>query len=154
MSKEEITLLRDREWSLIDGEVCRATNFDDTISHFDKSLPYASITIECRKMPDKINGFITHKIDFLNLQKVFNEGIVKKGIEKGYTEVIIIWTRKHYKNILFKLASFCMPKLIVWICKKGAYEFINYPNHKPELQGEARFEMQKPIVEYKPEAML
>lgn len=153
MNYSETSLLTDEKWSVIDGEVCRVTDFEDNVSFGDKVNPYASVIIECRKLPNKVKGFITHKIDFLHLQKAFNDPLIKEGLDKQCTEVIIIWTKKHYKNALFNLLSFSLPKLIVWICRREAYEFINYPSHKPEIQGEARFEKQKPIVEYKPEAM-
>lgn len=149
MSKEEnseITLLRDREWSLIDGEVCRATDFDDTISHLNKSMPYASITIECRKMPNKIKGFITHKIDYKHLRDAF-------GMLKEDDEVLFFWSVKHYKHKIYSLLSNTMPKLWVMICLKGAFELMTDQNYKPELQGEARFLAEKPIVEFKPEVM-
>jgi len=145
---EETVFLKDREWSVIDGEVCRATVFDDTNSHRNMFSPYAVITIECKKIPNKINGYITHKVDLMHLRNAFKERPLKED-----EEVLTIWTKKHYKNVLFKLSSFFMPKLIVWICKKGAYELINYPNHKPGLQGEARFLAQRPIIEWKPKVM-
>ena len=45
-----------------------------------------------------------------------------------------------------------MPKLTVMICSKGAYEIMTDSNYKPELTGEARFNAERPIVEWKPEA--
>ncbi|MFC1674607.1 hypothetical protein ACFL1K_01740 [Candidatus Omnitrophota bacterium] len=138
-SPSEGTLVSDKQWSVVESEVCRATNFDDT----------ATIQIECRKIPHKIKGFISHKEDLMHLREAFDAADAKKDL----LEVLVIWTKTHYKNGLFRLMSFSMPKLIVWVCKKGAYEFINYPAHKPELQGEARFEMQKPVVEFKPGVM-
>lgn len=153
MDSSKTQLLTDKQWSVIDGEVCRATDFDDTISHLNKSMPYVSITIECVKLPNKAKGFITHKIDFLNLQKAFNDPLIKEGLDKQYTEVIFTWTKKHYKNKVYSLFSHTMPKLIVMICPKGAFELMTDQNYKPELQGEARFLAEKPIVEFKPEVM-
>lgn len=145
----EITLLKDKEWSFIDGEVCRATNFDDTISHLDKSMPYASITVECRKMPNKVKGFIAHKIDYMHLRAAFKERTIKEN-----EEVIFCWTKRKYKLKLMKFLPGFFPKLWIMIVPKGAFELITDPNHKPELHGEARYLAERPIVEYKPEVML
>lgn len=68
-------------------------------------------------------------------------------------EVLIIWTAKHYKKNLFKILSATMPKLIVWVCQKGAYELMIDQQYKPELIGEARILVEKQIIEWKPEAM-
>lgn len=157
MNKEEsseITLLRDREWSFIDGEACRVINFNPFCSFKDGKispigiLPYASVTIESRKVNKIIKGFVTHKIDFIHLWTAFIERTIKEN-----EEVIICWTKKHYKLKILRFFPTFLPKLIVMICQKGAFEFINYPNHKPEIQGEARYEMQKSIVQWKPEVM-
>lgn len=147
------TFLKDIEWSVVDGELCKIIDFtpfgsitDGKVITSSKSKPYASIMIECKKFPRRTTGFITHKIDFTHLFKAFKE----KG--EG-DEVIIVWTVKHYKNFLYKLLSFMMPKLTVWVCQKGAYELMTNRNHRPELTGEARFLAERPIMEWKPEVI-
>jgi hypothetical protein len=144
-----LNLLTDKQWSVLDGEACRVIDFNDTVSHLGNFTPYASITIECIKIPgQKINGFITHKIDYIHLRKAFKERTIKQD-----EEVIIYWSKKCYKNIAYKIFSAFMPKLWVTICPRGTLELIADTNYKPELKGEARFLAGKPIVEYKPEVM-
>lgn len=148
------TLLKDSDWSVIEGEVCRVIGFvplssvkDGNAKVLDASAPYASVTLECRKFPDRITGFITHKVDFLHLWAAFR----KRGVKEN-EEVLISWYKKGLKTFAKIFAPF-MPKLVVMICKKEAYKLINDPNFRPELSGEARFNEEKPIVEWKPEVM-
>ena len=148
------SMRKDSEWSVIEGEVCRVIDFipwasvkDGNIKTLDISTPYASVTLECRKFPNRITGFITHKVDFLHLWAAFRERGVKEN-----EEVLISWYKKGLKTFA-KIFSPFMPKLVVMICKKGAYELINDQNFKPELRGEARFNAERPIVEWKPEVM-
>lgn len=145
---DKIVLLRDREWSMIDGEPCRVIDFDDTISKLGKLMPYASINIECKKVKKVIKGFITHKIDYIHLRKAFRERTIKES-----EEVIIFWTKRNYKLKLMRFLPGFWPKLWVMICPKGAFELMTDANYKPELQGEARFLAEKPIVDWKPEIM-
>jgi hypothetical protein len=70
----EIVLLRDKEWSVIDAELCRVKAFTPTATVDEYggvtaagSMPYASIEIECPALPQDATGFITHKLDFLPL---------------------------------------------------------------------------------------
>ena len=153
-NSSEITMLRDKEWSLIDSEPCRVVDFvpmssikDGKILTLGLSVPYASVTIECKKTPNKITGFITHKTDFMHLWTAFKERTIKQD-----EEVIIFWSKKHYKRWARIFSAF-MPRLWVMICSKGAFELMTDPNYKPELKGEARFLAEKPIVDWKPEVM-
>jgi len=145
---------KDSEWSAIDGEPCRVVSFTPLVSiengkiiTSNKTEPYASVVLECKKMPNTIKGFICHKMDFKHLWKAFKE----RGIEQN-EEVIIFWSKKHLKSYA-KIFSAFMPKLWITICPKGAFELITNPNSRPELQGEARYLAEKPIVEWKPEVM-
>lgn len=152
---EKLVFRKDSEWSAIDGEACRVTDFvslgssvkDGKVSAMDKTTPYASITLESKKFPKNITGYITHKIDFAHLWTAFKE----RGVNQD-EEVIIFWSKKHLKTYA-KLFSMAMPKLWVMVCKKGAFELMTDPNRKPELTGEARWNAMKPIVEWKPEVM-
>jgi hypothetical protein len=155
--KSEIVLLKDSEWSVIDGEACRLTSFDtlgslvDTdgkVHAMDKTTPYASVTIECKKLGKNITGYVTHKMDFQHLWAAFKERKVKEG-----EEVIIIWTKKHYRYKLTKSLSPVMPKLWVMVCPKEAYELMVDSSYKPELSGKARWDAMKPIIQWKPEIM-
>lgn len=153
--KSEITLIKDSEWSVIDSEPCRIFEFipmasvkDGKVSSLSGATPYASIEIECKKIQGRITGFITHKTDFLNLWAAFKERTVKHN-----EEVIIFWSKKHYKVKLLKFLPGFWPKLWIMVCQKDAYEIMTDPNYKSELQGEARFNAEKAITEWKPEIM-
>ena len=152
----EIVLLKDKDWSVIDGEPCRVTHFatlgslvdiNGKVHAMDKTTPYASITIECEKFGKNVTGYITHKEDFQHLWAAFKDRKVKEN-----EEVIIIWTKKNYKRGV-KFFSGFMPKLWVMVCREGAYELMVNPNLKPELNGLEWFEAVKPIIEWKPEVM-
>jgi ribosomal protein S17E len=155
--ESEIVLLKDSEWSVIDGEACRVTYFgtlgslvdtDGKIHAMNKTTPYASITMECKKLGKNITGYVTHKMDFQHLWAAFKERKVKED-----EEVIIIWTKKHYKYKLTKFLAPSMPRLWVMVCPKGAYDLMVDSSYKPELSGKARWDAMKPIIQWKPEVM-
>jgi hypothetical protein len=139
-------------WDSIDGKVCRVVKFssfgkieNNKVLNLPKTSPYASLLVECNELDTNGLLFIFHKLDFFNFCEAFKQ--------KKENEVLIIWTAKHYKNFVYKILSSIMPKLIVWVCQKGAYELMTDRNYKPELSGEARFLAEKPIKEWKPEIM-
>lgn len=158
--ESKIILIKDSEWSVIDGEACRVTSFDilgslvdidGKIHAVDKTTPYASVTMECEKLGNNVTGYITHKEDFKHLWAAFKDRKVKDD-----EEVIIYWTKEHYKVRSWvgkKLYSAFMPKLWVMVCLKGAYELMVDPSYKPELSGKARWDAMKPIIQWKPEVM-
>ena len=159
-SQSKIVLIKDSEWSAIDGEPCRVIYFgtlgsyidtSEKVQSTDKTTPYAVVHIECKKLGKNITGYITHKMDFQHLWAAFKERTVKED-----EEVIIFWTKKHYKVgswVGRKLYSAFMPKLWVMVCPKGAFELTADSNYKPELTGEARWNAMKPITDWKPEVM-
>jgi len=145
--------LHDKEWSAVDGEVCKVIEFSPLVTSINesnqvqngsKSLPYAVITIECKKLDSITRGYITHKIDFGNLWVAFNERYLDAN-----EEIIVVWSKNNYKRGV-KLLSGFMPKLWVMICPKGAYELMSDSNYKPELSGLARWNAMKPIIDWKP----
>jgi len=147
-------LLKDSQWSAIDEELCRAVDFVPIASVKEGKIlaigktPYASVVLECEKRPTKIKGFITHKLDFIHLWTAFKERTITQD-----EEVLIIWTRKEYKNIIYKIFSTFMPKLWVMVCPKEAFELATNPDYKHELKGEARWKARDPIIDWKPEVM-
>ena len=154
-ASEELVLLKDKEWSVIDGEPCRVVQFDplSCIKEGEicgnKTLPYTSVHLECKKVQGTIRGYVTHKIDFTNLWMAFKERTVKEN-----EEVIFIWTVKHYKLPLLKYRSALFPKLRVMIFPKGHLEFMADPNWQPESGKRPSYqEMLTPIVDLKPEVM-
>jgi hypothetical protein len=149
-------LLKDSQWSVIDGEPCRVIDFvpmasikEGKIFAIDKTKPYASVALECKKLPTTKNGFITHKVDFMHLWAAFKERGVKQD-----EEVLIFWSKKNYTNIIYEIFSAFMPRLWVMICKKGAYKLLANPDSRPELHGEARYLAERPIVDWKPKSMM
>ncbi len=150
----ETTLRKDSEWSVIDSEPCRVISFtplasieNGKILASKKMEPYASVTLECKKIPVAVKGFITHKEDFAHLWAAFRERRLADN-----EEAIIIWSKKHLKTYA-KICSAFMPRLWVMICPKGAFEIMTDSNWKPELTGEARWIATKSAVEWKPEVM-
>lgn len=122
----ETTLRKDKEWDSIDSELCLTKEFHPIMGSTvkngevispEKNAPYASIVLECRKAPYGITGFVTHKIDFFNLWQAFMERQIDEG-----EEVVIVWSRKHYKNRISKLLSAASPKMWVIVCRKDMYQ--------------------------------
>ncbi|HUT43863.1 MAG TPA: hypothetical protein VMW95_05960, partial [Desulfobacterales bacterium] len=103
-------------------------------------------TTENRKI--NLSPFPFFKVDFIHLWAAFKERTIKQD-----EEVIIIWSKKQYKNIFYKIFSTYMPKLWVMVCPRGAFELEINPGYRPELQGEARWNASKPIMDWKPEVM-
>jgi len=176
---QNVTLLKDRDWSVIDGEICRVLEFtpigavveDGQVKGAIKSLPYASVVIECPKIQGKATGYISHKIDFAMLWAAFNERTQVKGAEAEIAheqngtpvfvaehgvasneEVWLIWTQKNYISKIGLVNKF-LPRLIVMISPKGAYELLIDRNARPELTGMARFLAERPLVTWTPIAM-
>ena len=148
---EKIVFLKDKEWSVIDGELCRVKLFtplsaiveDGRVVAVDMTKPYASIVIECTKLPQDATGFITNKIDFLNLWSAFNE----RGVGEN-EEVLVFWSRKNYKTLARLLPSVGMPKLWVMICRAGAYEMWTDPQIETTSEG------LQTLVQWKPDVMV
>ncbi|HEY5614491.1 MAG TPA: hypothetical protein VIL52_00580 [Bacteroidota bacterium] len=142
---------KDKEWSMLEDEPCRVSNFIPSASvkngeviSSNNTEPYAEVMLESKKLSRQTKGYITHKIDFLHLWSAFKE----RGVGQN-EEVVVLWSKKQLKNYA-KIFSLFMPKLWVMICPKGAFELMSDSNWKPELSGEARWNAQKPIVEWKP----
>lgn len=111
--EQNIVLLRDSDWSIIDSSISRVLDFvpmgtmkDRKVIALNRATPYASIIIENKKFPRKASGFITNKLDFKHLWLAFKE----RGV-KDDEEVNVIWTKKHYKNFIYKMLSPGMPRL-------------------------------------------
>lgn len=151
----ENILRKDNEWSVIDGELCKVVDFRPMATIRDGKVvapnltdPYALVVLECKKFPEKIQGYITHKMDFTHLWAAFRD----RGINES-EEILIIWTVKQYKYRLVKYFASFYPKLWVVICPIGAFRLMTDSEYLSELRGEARFLAEKPIVEWKPAVM-
>lgn len=148
----EITLLKDNEWSKIDGVPCRVIDFvpmakieNGKITTINTWTPYASIHMECKGVKEKIIGFITQKNDFEALWAAFKERAISDN-----EDVIVVWTTKRYKNKLLNLYTAIWPKLLVLVCSKGAFKLVT---DLKGLIGETRTKATSPIVWWKPEVM-
>ncbi len=154
MDKKEQALIlgTDVPWKTIDQAILRVLDYrpyakvEDNEVKSIPNFPYAMLEIESSKIQQKATLYVTHKLDFINVQNAFDK-------KKDDEEVLVIWTNNNYKSFLHKFASVIMPKLIVWICKKGSFELMTDRNYKPELTGEARYLAEKPLSEWKPEVM-
>jgi hypothetical protein len=151
---KETILKKDSDWSAIEGDACKITNFSPSVSvqngkvlTSNSTEPYASIIFECTKIPGTIKGFIFHKLDFQHLWEATKE----RGISDN--EELIIFYNKKYLKTYAKLFSAFMPRFWITICPKGAFELMKNPNYRPDLQGEARFLAKAPIVDWKPNVM-
>jgi hypothetical protein len=151
-SPDEVVLLTDKDWSVIDGELCRVLQFEPLSRILageivgPKEIPYASVILECKKLQGPVRGYVTHKIDFTNLWTVFQERTLGED-----EEVIIVWTKQHYKTRWLKYFSKVFPKLIVMVYPKGHLEVLENPELKPASMSYR--DVFKPITELKPDVM-
>lgn len=153
MADSNSILGKDIPLDTIDKEICRVIKFTphaklvgDKVVADSRMDPYAFLTIETGKISGKVDLPIFHKDDFKNVSDAFKE----RGDDQ---EVLVVWSNNNYKNIAFKVSRSILPKLIVWLCPKDAYQIMTNREYKPELTGEARFLAERPIKEWKPEVM-
>ncbi len=159
-ASDELVLDTDREWSEFDGEALRVLHFTPFSSikngkilagKLTEPYPHAILTLECKKVQGIIKGYVWHKIDFRHLWEVFEEITINKENE----EVIIFWTKQHYKIRWMRYFSYFLPKLRVDVCRKGQLEFYADPEKWQPVSGErpSAKEMLTPIVSLKWEGM-
>jgi hypothetical protein len=151
---EQRALLKDSDWRHLQGDACRVVGFtpmaevkNGEVYALDSSMPYASVTFECRKSPQLVDGFICHRIDFINLTEAMKAKLLRVD-----TEVLMFWNKKQLRGYA-KLFSKTMPRFCFMLCQKGAFELMTNNAHRPELRGEARFFAMAPIMEWIPEVM-
>lgn len=70
----------------------------------------------------------------------------------GGEEVWLTWTRKRYKRGVGLLQRF-LPKLVVMVAKKGAFDLLREPSLRPDLQGQAYAMEVVPLITWTPEVM-
>jgi hypothetical protein len=171
----EKTLLTDKEWASIDGQLCLATAFtpmamveNGSVVAMGAGTPYASVQLRCERSADDIRGFISHKTDFAMLWAAFKERapVPSTRVNAGSSEelnpsglgeneeVWLVWTRKNYRGPA-RLFSRVLPRLIVMVSRKGAFELATDRTGRirPELKGEARAMASLPLVTWTPEVM-
>jgi hypothetical protein len=84
-------------------------------------------------------------MDFLHLWSAFNE-------VRDDEEVIVFWVKSDLRKSA-RLFSKIMPRMVVWICPKEAFELMTDRNFKPELGGVARHRAMSPLAKWVPPAM-
>jgi hypothetical protein len=147
-------MLKDIDWQVIEGDVCRVVDFtsmaeikNGKAKAVNRATPYAAVTFECTKFLQQVNGFICHKLDFMNLSEAMQEKLRREN-----TEVLMFWNKKQLRGYA-RLFSSIMPRFCFMLCPIGAYELITNDAHMPELRGEARFLAMRPILEWTPEVI-
>ncbi|MEK9135927.1 MAG: hypothetical protein AAB393_02290 [Bacteroidota bacterium] len=170
----ERTLLKDKEWDSIDGQLCLVKAFAPMAKVENGSVvaipgtPYASVRLRCEKSAGDITGFITHRIDFLMLWTAFNQRTAVPGtrVEARSSEelnpsglgeneeVWLVWSRKNYRGA-GRLFNTFLPRLVVMVSRKGAFELVldRTGQVRPELKGEARALATLPVATWTPEVM-
>ena len=166
------TFATDRDWTSIDGQLCLVTAFipmakveKGNVIAINSSTPYGSVHIKCEKSSDDIIGFITHKTDFSMLWAAFNQRAEVAGTRVEVRspdlnsaglgeseEVWLVWTQRRYRTGagLFRKI---LPRLIVMVSPKGAFELLLDRDIRPDLQGEARALATLPLATWTPKVM-
>lgn len=88
-NESTVVFLKDKDWSPIDGELCRVDSFSPIGAYVEGgevrtaggTLPYAAIAFECSKLDGKATGYITHGLDFQHLWSAFRERTVPENEE-------------------------------------------------------------------------
>jgi hypothetical protein len=123
-SESEAVFMKFKNWKAIEGELCHVKSIqpmggvvkDGVVVEMRKTVPFASITFECKKIDKPIIGYIDSKIDFLSLWQAFEE----KG-ENNDVEVLMSWSIKHYRGWVYRMFPVFFPKMLVLIASKGTY---------------------------------
>lgn len=139
-------LITDGDWSIIDSALCKVIEFTPNI---DNKIKYrASIVFETGEFLDGVIGYIYHNNDFKNLLEAIE---MQKKLPES--EVLFFWSKKHYKNIIYKAISDFMPRMWIMLCPNDSYNIMRKNHYKPELTGEARYKATLPIKEWKPDVI-
>lgn len=153
----ETTLLKDRHWAAVDGHLCLVTEFtplasvgNGQVKAVNLSLPYAGVRLRSAGSAVEYIGYICHRIDFSMLWAAFNERTQVPGVrvelhsEVTFPQVMrpgplaeneeawLIWSRKNYRPWTFFRSI--MPKLVVMVSKKGAFELLQKIGKNPSLK--------------------
>lgn len=168
----ERTFATDRDWTAIDGQLCLVTSFaplakvaDGKVIAINPTTPYGSVHLKCEKSPDNIIGFITHKTDFMMLWAAFNEPtevdgtrvevrsseLNSTGLGEG-VEVWLVWTQRRYRRGV-GLFRKILPRLIVMVSPRGAFDLLMDRTKRPDLKGEARAIATLPLATWTPKVM-
>jgi hypothetical protein len=164
-------LLSDRDWASIDGRVCLVTDFVPMAAFQAGRVvalpgtPYASVRLRCEKGPEELTGFVSHKIDFAMLWAAFRKrarvpgtnlevdsaALNPEGLGEN-EEVWLVWTKRNYSSMMRLLSPF-LPRLVIYVAPRGAFQLEMNTQIRPDLTGEARWKAVAPLATWKPAAM-
>ena len=138
---------KDIPWKVIEEEACRVKHFTP-FGHIEggkikgarPGFPYAVLSVESPKLPNKASIPVVHKVDFQHLWEVFEE----RGV--GPDEEVIICYVPFFRNGPMRILSGFFPRLYIYIYPKGHLEEAYDPNSHPH-DPEGWF---RPIAEWKP----
>ncbi|KKQ91137.1 MAG: hypothetical protein UT17_C0017G0010 [Candidatus Woesebacteria bacterium GW2011_GWB1_39_10] len=144
------TLGKDIAWNKINGKFCHVFSFTHHASVRNReiestgvSIPYATLTLECEEVSEHIECPIIHKLDFVHLWKIFKE----RG---GREDEEVLVSRYKYITVLGKLFSPFLPKIHIWIYKKGSYNNFTSKSWQEKTHAEELAMAARPIVEVNP----
>lgn len=135
------TLVSNSDWSAYQNRPLIVTRFMKV-----SGVARASVTIEGQDVPAGTTGMIFHKADANHLASAFAEKA--KGDDRL---VVIEWSTDHLRGIKKLLAPF-LPRLTVGVFTVESFELVTRPEFRPELKGVARFNAERPIAIWSPEA--
>jgi len=154
----EVPLIgRDLSWGAIEGQYCRVKHFtpfaiveSGKVKEVSRTLPYASLLVECPKAFEEASMPVIHKLDFRNLWEVFMERKVY-GDTRDYgvsteMEVLVVYAPLKRRK-LAKLFSGVLPSLVIQLYPKGSLERLE---GKPDtgLSAEEYLKSLLPIAEW------
>ena len=114
---------KDVSWKAMNDYLLRVIKFTplarvvgNEIQSAESNLPYGILTVECLELNQEFVVYLTHKVDFLHLWKVFNE----RGISEE--EEVLVGDFASKRSGFFRIFSSFLPRLWVWICRRGHLE--------------------------------
>lgn len=138
--RRDLYLGKDIPLKVIEEEFCRVISFTPfanidekgAVRDISHTMPYALLHIESPKLPKDADCIyqVIHKEDFRHIYEAF------KQVDPSTQEVVIVHQDnpyKHQRNIWIKLSKKILPKLHVFIYKKGGLEQI-YDRSKQGLE--------------------
>jgi len=142
--------LKDKDWKPIEEKWCLVKGFtqmsgfmeDGKVKSLDKTTPYGSITFICNDLEGEHTGFVTHKLEFLALWRIYKERKVKKN-----EEVIMAWSTHNIKGV-FKHMTSVFPKMNFYIMHKNGYKALTDGNFRSQLLPEEDAKLTEPIERF------
>jgi len=129
---EPLLIGKDIPWGTIEEQYCRVKHFtpfaiveSGKVKEVSRTLPYASLLVECPKVFKEASMPVLHKLDFRNLWEVFKEIGVSTEME-----ILVVYAPLKRRK-LAKLFSGVLPSLVIQLYPKGSLERLE---RKPDTQ--------------------